>query len=301
MSTPRGRHPNQRPLHTLPPELRRTTVPPSVRTWVRRALGAEVRRVRRLTGASSTAVHRLDLADGRAVALRRYLWRGFLDAEPDAPQRELDALRFATDEGLAAPRVLAADPDGSSIGDAVPAIVMTFLPGVPQARPDPHRLAEAAAAIHAVDPTGLGHDYFPWYEAEMTTPPPLATRPALWEEAIAIWQHQVPAYEAVLIHRDFHPGNVQWSRRRVTGVVDWVGACRGPAGCDVATCWSNLVDWADRGLADAFVSAYRSITGEALQPFWKLANLLEAGPRHWTPANLAKGEPELARLVRQLR
>ncbi len=256
----------------------------------RRAYGAPA-------GASSAAIHRLDLADGRRVVVRRYVWRGFLEAEPDAPGREVDALRFAHRHGLQVPAVIATDATGDDVGDGVPLILMAFVGGQPLADPDPYCLAEAAAAIHGVDAEALGHDYFRWYEDETATPPPLSVRPRLWEQAIELWRSAMPSYTDVLIHRDFHPGNVLWSRQRVTGVVDWANACQGPAGCDVATCWSNLVDGAGRDAADAFLHSYAAITGDVLHPFWRMASILEAGSRHWTSENLAKAEPGLARLV----
>ena len=293
----RVRHPNHRPVSTLPPELRRTVVPEPVRRWVQHHTGSAVVQSKRLAGASSAAIHRLRLDDGRRVVLRRYVWRAFIEAEPEAPQREAELLHFALRNGLRVPELLAADPSGGEVGDGVPVLLMTLLAGQPRADADPNRLAEAAAQIHEVDAAELGHQYFPWYEEEMTTPPIRTQQPDLWEQAIDLWRNVVPAHEPVLIHRDFHPGNVLWSRGVMTGLVDWANGCRGPAGCDVATCRSNLVEWAGPVAADAFVSAYESITGQTLHPFWPMANLLEAGPSHWTPANLARREPELARLV----
>ena len=35
------------------------------------------------------------------------------------------------------------------------------------ASPDPIRLAETAANIHAIDPSSFAHQYFPWF-ADMT-------------------------------------------------------------------------------------------------------------------------------------
>ena len=294
-------HPNHRSARSLPPELRRTSVPPAAREWIRRVTGSEVAQVRRLPGASSAAIHRVWLGDGRSVVLRRYVWPGFLDDEPEAPEREVAALRHGSRHGLGVPVVLAADPTGASVGDGVPALLMTLLPGRPRADVDPHRLAEVAAAIHDVEADGLGHDYFPWYEAEMTRPPRRSRRPELWEQAVEVWRDRMPAYPPRFIHRDFHPGNVLWSRGRVTGVVDWANACRGPAGCDLATCRANLLEWAGQERAEAFVRAYASITGEGLHPFWRLANLLESGPDHWTQENLAASEPTLERLVSALR
>src|SRR5687768_2596856 len=113
----RHRHPNQRTVSSLPTELRRTSVPEPVRAWVQREAGSAVERVRRLQGASSAALHRLDLADGTRLVLRRYVWRGFLDAEPDAPGREADALRLADRHGLPVPAIVAADLTGADVGD----------------------------------------------------------------------------------------------------------------------------------------------------------------------------------------
>jgi aminoglycoside/choline kinase family phosphotransferase len=97
---------------------------------------------------------------------------------------------------------------------------MTYLSGRPAAVPELLRLAETAASIHAVNADDLGHDYFPWYEDEMTTPPPLTRRRALWELAIDLWRSALPEYQPTFIHRDFHPGNLLWSRTRLTGMVD---------------------------------------------------------------------------------
>lgn len=294
-------HPNQRANASLPVELRRTTVPTSVRAWITSQTGSAVTGVRRLPGASSTAVHGVRLADGRRVVLRRYVWPGFLDNEPLAPVRELDALRFAAARALPVPDVIAADVDGSEVGDGVPVLLMSRLPGRATAVPDLDRLAEVAAAIHDVDADGLGHEYFPWYEDTTGAPPPGSHRPALWEEALALWRTAMPAYRPALIHRDFHPGNILWSRGQVSGVVDWPNACRGPRGCDIAHCRANLVRLAGPDAAERFTAAYEAITGKALNPFWELASILEHGPSYWTPVQLAESEPTLARAVSALR
>ena len=256
--------------------------------------------VRRLAGASSAAVHRVHLADGSSVVLRRYVWPAYLVDEPEAPAREADALQFAQRHHLAVPDLLDADPTGALIGDGVPALLMSFVPGRAVAVPDLGRLAETAATIHSVDASTFGHEYFPWYEDEMTTPPPSATRPELWEHAIDIWRNRMPPYRPTFVHRDFHPGNLLWSRGRLQGIVDWAAACRGPVGCDLAHCRSNLRRLASPAVANAFVTAYESLTGETLDPFWIMAGHLENSHDHWTPEQLALDEPDLAAAVRAL-
>jgi len=295
-----SRHPNQRTLASLPVELRRTSVPEPVRDWVRRVTGSAVVRVARLPGASSTAVHRLRLADGAMVVLRRYVWPGFLIAEPDAPAREADVLRFVSARGLPVPSVLAADPTGEEVGDGIPVLLMSQLRGMAIAVPDLSHLAEVAATIHGVDADDLGHEYYCWYEAEMVTPPPLSQHPKLWERAIELWRDAMPAYRPTLIHRDFHPGNVLWVRGHVSGVVDWANACRGPIGCDLAHCRNNLRTLANPAVADDFVAAYTALTGDALDPFWIMAGHLEHDHAWWTPERLALDEPDVAAAVAAL-
>jgi aminoglycoside phosphotransferase (APT) family kinase protein len=291
------RHPNNRDPRTLPRELRRTSVPPGARTWIERYTGAEVVGVKRLPGASSTAVHGVVLSDGARLVLRRYVWSGFLQSEPDAPEREVDALGFATTRGLAVPEVIAADLTGQEVGDEVPAMLMARVAGRAVASPDPARLAEVAAAIHDVDPDGFPHHYFPWYMDTTTEAPPASSRPELWEKAIVLWHDEVPTYGPRFIHRDFHPGNVLWARGRVSGVVDWANACVGPPGCDLAHCVSNLTDLANGDVADEFLYAYAALTGTGLHPYWEMASILEHDSRHWTSHDLVLAEARLESAV----
>jgi RimJ/RimL family protein N-acetyltransferase/aminoglycoside phosphotransferase (APT) family kinase protein len=297
---PQWRHPNHRDPSSLPAELRRTTVPTAVQAWITRMTRATVVRSRRLPGASSTAVRGLYLSDGRRLVLRRYVWPGFLASEPVAPRRELDALEFGFAHGLAVPQVVAADITGEEVGDAIPALLMTFLAGRALVDPDLDKLAEVAARIHTIDPAGFAHDYFPWYQGSISQPPPASSRPQLWETAIDLWHNATPPYQPAFIHRDFHPGNVLWSRGRASGVVDWANACRGPRGCDLAHCRANLIDLTGPQAADRFLAAYESLTGETHHPYWEMASILEHGPSHWSPARLAEQEPYLLRAVRSI-
>jgi Ser/Thr protein kinase RdoA (MazF antagonist) len=295
-----SRHPNYREPSSLPTELRRTTVPPAVRAWVRCVTGRRAVSWRRLPGASSSAVHALRLSDDTRVVLRRWTWRWVLEDEPVVARRELDALTLAATAGLPAPRVVAADVSGEQVGDGVPATLMTWLPGRAVAVPDLARLAEGAAAVHEVDADGFGHEFFRWCMGALTGPPPTATRPALWERALELRGTAMPPYESRFVHRDYHPGNVLWSRGRLTGVVDWPNACRGPWECDVATCRSNLMRLSGPDAADAFLAAYLALTGREYHPYWDLNYLLENDADHWTEAEVARAEPFMAQLVGEL-
>lgn len=293
-------HPNHRDPATLPPELRSPEVPDHVRRWVESQVGVGVVDATPFDGASSAAVHRLDLADETALVLRRYVWPGFLQAEPDAPRREVEAIRFARDAGLPVAEVIAADTTGADVGDDVPVVLTTLLTGAPVRVPDLRALAEAATTVHTVDPTGFDHAHFPWCRDEMTAPPPGTTDPALWERALELWHAGPPDHDRVFVHRDFHPGNLLWDHGALTGIVDWANACVGPAGCDIAHCRANLRDLAGTDVADQFVALHGSITGLDLDPYWILAAHLEHSPDHWSAERLATDEADLERAVRAL-
>lgn len=246
-----------------------------MRKWIARRCGAAVASVRRLPGASSTAVHAVRLADGRRLVLRRYVWETFRLEEPAAPAREAAALARAAWHRLPVPAVVAADVTGDDVGDRVPAILMTRIAGRPHASPDVGQLAALAAALHRVQDTDFDHQYFPWCRDTSTRPPTGCVHPDRWERALEIWRDHEPPYEPRFIHRDFHPGNVLWSRRRLTGLVDWANACIGPAGVDIATCRWNLADWAGVAAGDAFVAEYERASGEPHHPYWDIAGILE--------------------------
>jgi hypothetical protein len=98
------RHPNQQLAAEMPAELRRVPVPGLVREWIRRHAGCRVVSVRRLPGASSTAVHAVRLADGRTLVLRRYVWDKFRAEEPESPARRSRRWTTPTDTGCRRPR-----------------------------------------------------------------------------------------------------------------------------------------------------------------------------------------------------
>ena len=198
-------------------------------------------------------------------------WSG----EPEAPVREIAALEYAGQHGLPVPVVLAADLSGSEVGDGVPALLMSRLPGRARAAPNVRALAEVAARIHDVRGDGISHRFFPWYRATSTAPPRHSRRPDIWARALESWLNAEPAYEPCFVHRDFHPGNVLWSRDGSPGVVDWANGCSGPRGIDVAACRWNLEQWVGVDAGDEFVRAYEAVTGRPHDPYWDLAWVLE--------------------------
>ncbi len=75
---------------------------------------------------------------------------------------------------------------------------------------------------------------------------------ALWNAAVVRVDAGVVGSSDRFIHRDFHPLNVLWHQGSVSGVVDWVHACRGPIEFDIASCRVNLALTAGIDAAEAF-------------------------------------------------
>lgn len=116
--------------------------------------------------------------------------------------------------------------------------------------------------------------------------------------------------EVVLLHYDFHPGNVMVDGNRITGLLDWCEVCVGDPAFDVA--WSNLLLLGEsfETFCDPFVKAYKRQSGRELQnltfyevaagirQFCDLLRMKEAGAaslgKHSDAAELYNLEKELA-------
>lgn len=278
-------------------------LPEPVDDWIVGAVGrgGRVRRVTEFSNASTSAVHAVDVetAGGRLerLVLRRYVFPEVVASEPEPIRRERVVLEALERTVVAAPRVVATDPDGAACG--VPALLMTRLPG--RARWRARKLdgfAEALAAevprIHAT-PLPPGDD-FPTYRrydghGDAPAPPRWSRAPEAWAAAIEVCRAGPPAYEPTFIHRDYHAGNVLWrGPATVTGIVDWAWACRGPALIDVAHCRLNLVLAHGPEVADAYLDRWREITGTAsYDATWDLIDAVDAFPHlHASPAAHAR-------------
>jgi aminoglycoside phosphotransferase (APT) family kinase protein len=254
--------------------LRSPPTPPATR-WVERHLGGRLVATRALRGGMSSAVHRLDVvaADGsrRRAVLRRYVRPGLNEEVPDLAAREAAALDHLETVAVPTPRLVAVDPRGAEAG--VPALLMSWLPGRVDwwpKEPEPwlRRLAETLPPVHGStlpSEPGVVHPFAP-YRPSSDAPPAWTRRPSLWEQAAEIVHRPPPAEAAVLIHRDFHPGNVLWRRGEVTGLVDWQAASIGPAAIDVAHCRVNLLGYG-WGVAARFTTLWEQASGRAHHPW----------------------------------
>ena len=69
-----------------------------------------------------------------------------------------------------------------------------------------------------------------------------------------------------------------WSRERLTGVVDWIEACVGPAEVDVGHCRLNLTVLFSADMADRFLAMYEAESGHRVDAWWDIHALLSFGP-----------------------
>jgi len=248
--------------------------------WVTEAVGpgSRIAAIRKLPS-TWLANHAVDVVDrgGRLhrLVLRRWARPGWDVDDPDfSAERERAILVLLADSGVPAPRLVAADPD-AAVCD-VPALLLTRLPGHP---PGPAEtadvsafLAQLAAAlpvIHAV--RARLPVYRPYYEVARLTP-----RSKLWERAFEVLAGPVPDLPSCFIHRDYHPGNTLWSRRRLTGVVDWTTASWGPAAVDLGHMrWNLALDYGIEA-ADRFLAL--SDESGVHHPYWDLRTVVDLGP-----------------------
>ncbi len=270
--------------------------------------GSRVASVRRLRRGGWHVNHALLVVDPggtiHQLVLRRWARPGWDADDPDyTVEREVRVLHLLRSTPVPAPEVVAADPDGERCG--VPAILLTRLPGHAPVAADIadddscRQLAEVLAQIHDIGDRAEGGlaPYRLYFDRVHATAPPWMQATPVWARAIAAVQAPPPPTAMTMIHRDYHPDNTLWSRRRLTGVVDWTQAAWGPPGLDLGHMRWNLVADHGEGVADRFLTAYAAATGRALgeQPYWDLVSLLDLlldgdGPGDIEPIDLRRFE-----------
>ncbi|HZD85712.1 MAG TPA: aminoglycoside phosphotransferase family protein [Gemmatimonadaceae bacterium] len=279
----------------------------NTRRWIEGATGGRVISVAVLPGATSSLLHAVEVetATGRrSLVLRRFVNEKWVKAEPDLAVREGMSLQHATRAGLPAPELVALDADGEHCG--VPATLVTRLEGSVVLEPADRKqwlrgLAAAAARINRVDAAGFRWKYRRYNEGVPLAVPLWSKQQGAWAKAIEIVDGPPRSYSECFVHRDYHPSNVLWKNDRVSGVVDWVNGCRGPAGIDVAWCRHNLAELHGVSVADEFLAAYAAEAGSEFQydPYWDLMSVVELlpGPPSMYEGWRASGVPTISATV----
>jgi aminoglycoside phosphotransferase (APT) family kinase protein len=252
--------------------------------WLVRSIGPSTRilDIVQMKGSTSSSVFFIQCSDGsnpQRFVLRVVDNQDWLAEEPDLAEHEAAALEEAQRANLRAPYLVAYSSE--DVGFGAPVVLMSLLEGTIDLRPADFKgwldgLANELALIHQHTAPTFRWDYTSWVERATLAPPEWTTISHVWERAIELALHTAPNFYPVYIHRDYHPTNVLWHKGALSGVVDWITACRGPAGVDVAHCRINLAKMFGIAAADQFLETYSEVSeGFEYNPYWDVDSLLD--------------------------
>lgn len=244
---------------------------------------AIIKSIQRLKGSTSSSLYRISIEtnqDIRDVVLRKFDHQEWVNEEPDLAYHEAESLKYAYMLNIPTPEIIAFDELGSVCG--VPIVLMTMLDGTVQLKPENmdqwiNRLADTLTKIHQVSAKYFKWEYFRYNDVDTIEVPTWSSIPKVWEKVIEIGKQQPPTFEECFIHRDYHPANVLYKNQMVTGVVDWVNACKGPAGVDVGHCRLNLALLYNVDTANNFLTAYKNQAGKAFtyDTYWDIVSVID--------------------------
>ncbi|ANU09118.1 hypothetical protein BBH88_01615 [Planococcus antarcticus DSM 14505] len=253
--------------------------------WVKTQLGdtAEITSVKPLEGGTSSTLFELAVQENGSAysyVLRLFHKADWLEKEPDLAKHEADSLQLAEQAGLLAPHLIAYDETGDRSG--MPAVLMTKMSGSVVLQPvnDDNwleGLAAALARLHQTEPADFPYEYFSYNDAFLLGKPKWSKVQNDWMRAFYIVAGSRPDARECFIHRDFHPANVLFENGEISAIVDWVNACRGPAGIDVGHCRVNLAQLYGISVANDFLAAYQRHAGSSFiyDPYWDLVSLTD--------------------------
>jgi aminoglycoside phosphotransferase (APT) family kinase protein len=241
---------------------------------------SRVERVRRLGGgiSSATSAVRLRSRSGKAldVVLKRHRRTGARD--------EWLRLRFAQKLDVPAPEPLALDARGDWFGTQ--ALVMRRLPGKPNVVPGDvaqwvEEIARMQIAIHSSRLSAVPANLRESPLANGWTRHRHLERTQLVDEAVRKLRlrfRRAAAREVVVAHGDSHPGNLLWSRGRVSGVTDWQFAGVRPRGYEVAYMRADIAVLLGVAVAERYRRAYERLLARPVPDLevWDLVCGLDA-------------------------
>ena len=261
------------PIHQPPPA--------ATLAWLVNELDATgIVEVSPMPGGSTAAMHRVTLIDRagleRDVVLRRYVNAEILAESPDVASVEARALQLAEGVPVPTPELLALDATGDRAD--VPALAMSLLDGRPvwETRWGSKWVSQAVdamIALHDIDAANADLPPLTTYAQTRYDPPRWTRDPGLWEQAVELFHRSVPASDVGFVHRDFNPGNVLWTRTRLSGLVDWQWACIGPRSIDPAHCRLNLFHYSPT-MADEVLIVWEQRSGLTFDPWADLVSII---------------------------
>lgn len=193
---------------------------------------------------------------------------------------EKEALQKAVSLSIAAPKVINIGLDKEKTGGLK--LLMTALDGaVNISQGNNHiwieKLAETLSKLHDNQNNQFNWHYERYQYPESIIIPSWTSVPEVWQSLKNIAQLPEPEYTKVFIHRDYHPVNVLWKDKNVSGVVDWVNACIGPRGVDVGHCRWNLAMLEGVRQADIFLDYYKMSASDSFEynVYWDIVSLMD--------------------------
>jgi aminoglycoside phosphotransferase (APT) family kinase protein len=259
--------------------------------------------VRHLCGGQSALTSAIRVESRRAgtrhwVILRRFVTDWYRQSKQEKARTEHAALSAIKRADVPAPRPLWVDELGEAFG--VPATIQTRLTGrawwpdaiAPSAA---RQMGEALGEVHACrPPPNLPETRLrvaPFLAPAEAPPSLLEAHPAGAKMWAALKSAGIEPLERdnVLLHGDYHAGNVLWRRGCLCGIVDWETAQSGPPGRDVAYTRMDCTITGGREMAAAFTDGYGETSDDLW--FWELLAATQAAfaYRDWAPAWRAYG------------
>lgn len=250
-----------------------------MKSWIEKKIGAPVQSVKRLPGSTSSTLYEVEMAE-TTIVVRQIDNAEWLMEEPDLIQHEAASLEKMATSGLFAPTLLALDETGEKSG--LPSVLMTKVEGKVELLPADFEawvdgLAKVLSDIHRIEVGDFPWKYEPYTKREDVQMPEWTNKLDVWQVAFERLQGTQPTFRETFIHRDFHPANVLWLDGKVSGVVDWPNACRGPAGIDVGHCRVNLALLYSVEVADLFLQAYVKYAGDSFtyDSYWDIVSVFD--------------------------
>ena len=249
------------------------------RNWVQQEIGVAVQSMKRLPGSTSSLLYEVKTKNS-SVVLRQIDNKEWLREEPDLVQHEAASLQKAYAGNLSSPSLLGFDETGSASG--FPSILMSKVQGEVVLESDDFHvwtdeLAKTLAKIHQVEAGDFPWKYERYTNLKDVQFPEWTKSPDIWQVAFERLHRVQPEFHETFIHRDFHPANVLWKNKKVSGIIDWPNACCGPAGIDVGHCRVNLALLHSTEVADLFLKAYEEHGGISYtyDPYWDIVSVFD--------------------------
>lgn len=250
--------------------------------------GSEIISVKQLPGSTSSTILEVSIVNNQKrknFVLRYHYMEEWIIEEPDVPIHEAESLQYAIEHGLSSPHLVSYDEDGTKSGEK--AVLMTKLNGNVMLKPADvsswvNGMAKSLAMIHKHEAINFPWKYEPYNDISKINIPDWSSNRNEWTSVLNVLKQPFPDTKPCFIHRDYHPANILWEDGKVSGIVDWVNACEGPAGIDVGHCRVNLVMLFGVEVADLFLKAYQFHAKENFlyDIYWDILSLYDmlSGP-----------------------